>query len=110
MIPLLQGPAFEPVVLAQRLQDRLDGFGAAGAQVAVEAAGAAQGGLEPDLLVLDPSSPLLSGSAEAAPHLLGQPGEVSQSACRRRRQQDLVGVVAGVLRQLIGPVEDPPGP
>ena len=109
-LPLGPG-VFRPGFLAQSVQHGLHRFGAAGSQVAVESPGAAQGGLEPELPVLEPVIPVTVGLGEAAPHLLGQPGQVGQfGAAGRGGEQDLVGVVAGVLGQLVGPVADLPRP
>ena len=112
VIPLPLGPGvLRPGFLSQRVQDGLHRFGAAGGQVAVEPAGAAQGGLEPDLAVFESVIAVVVGFGQAAAHLLGQPGQVGQfGAAGGGAEEDLVGVVAGVFGEPVGPVADLPGP
>src|SRR5579871_2438223 len=82
------GPGF----LAERVQDGLDGLGAAGGEVAVEAPGSAEGGLEPQVPVLEPVI-VVVGGGEPAPHFLGEPGQVLEPGpAGGGGEQDLVGV------------------
>ena len=112
VVALPLGPGvLRPGLLAQGVQHGLHGFGAAGGQVAVEPPGPAQGGLQPELPVLEPVIPVAVGLGEPAAHLLGQPGQVGEfGAAGRGAEQDLVGVAAGVLGQQVGPVADLPAP
>ncbi len=102
---------FRAGFLAQGVQDRLDRLRAALGQVAVQPAGAAQGGPQPDLPVLEPGLAVTGVRAQALPHLRGQRAQVRQlRAARRGSEQDQVRVVAGGLREQVRPVANLPRP
>ena len=68
-----------------------------GGHVAVEPTGAAQGGLEPQLPVLEPAIPVV-GFGEAAAHLLRPPGDVREFG-PAQQEADAAAVVTRVCHR-----------
>ena len=98
-------------LLAEGLQDLLQGRGAAGGQVPGQPPCPAQSGVQPQPSAGEPVIPVLIGPGDPAADLLRQPGQPGQvQPLRSGGGQDHVRVVPVPGRQLVGPVGDLPRP
>ncbi len=96
----------------QRVQDRADHGCALGREVAGDDPGALEGGLHPHRPVPEPVvRAVLTGTGlRPGDDLAGQAGQVPQvHPGPRRADQDRIGRVPAVLRELVGPAADLPG-
>ena len=112
VIPLLPGPGvLRPGRGGQRIQHRADDRGALRGQVPGQDARALEGGLQPHAAITQAPLWVLIGQVAAGPlvHLGEQRTQVPQAQPRRGgRDQQLIGLVPELLRQLAGPPADHP--
>ena len=102
---------FGPGFLAEGVQDGLQGGGRGRGQVGVQAAGAAEGGGQPQGAVIEPVAGVGVRAGGAAADLLGEAGQAVQvGAAAGGGEQDDVGVGAVLLGELVGPGGDLPRP
>ena len=93
----------------QGVQHRADHCGALRGQVPVENAGTLEGGHQPHRAVLQRTVRVVIGQLRARPlvHLGEHCGQVPQiQACRGGRDEEFVGLLPELLRQLVGPLAD----
>ena len=109
--PLALGAVvFRSGLLAEGLQDGADDRGALGSQVAADDAGAAERSADLEVAVVEPSS-APSGSGRCAATARSRrrrwwPGQSSDAPAAAASQQDPVGLLAHLRRELPGPVRD----
>ena len=113
VLPLARRPGvFRAGLDGQGVQHRAQRRGAVGGQLAVEGAGAAEVGEQPDPPVAEPVTVTVAvGAGEPLVQLLGQRGQVGQAgAAGRGVEEDLVRARAELGGQAAGPPGELPGP